>query len=66
MKAPSERTAEGKIDMERDDYQLLADWFEKNQDHEISFLEREAIKAVLRKCKTVGELAETALKLLKK
>lgn len=66
MKAPSERTAEGKIDMEREDYQLLADWFEKNQDHEISFLEREAIKAVLRKCKTVGELAETALKLLKK
>lgn len=52
--------------MEREDYQLLVDWFEKNQDHEISFLEKEAIKAVLRKSRTVGELAETALKLLKK
>ena len=52
--------------MEKEDFQLLADWFEKNQDHELNFLEKEAIKAVLRKCKTVGELAETALKLLKK
>ena len=52
--------------MEKEDFQLLADWFEKNKDHEMNFLEKEAIKAVLRKSKTVGELAETALKLLKK
>lgn len=52
--------------MEKEDYQILMEWFEKNKDHEISFLEKEAIKMVLRKAKTVGELAETALKLLKK
>ena len=52
--------------MEKEDLQLLLEWFEKNKDHEISFLEKEAVKAVLRKSKTVGELLETALKLLKK
>ena len=52
--------------MEKEDLQLLLDWFEKNKDHEMSFLEKEAIKAVLRKSRTVGELLETALKLLKK
>ena len=44
----------------------MTEWFEKNKDHEMSFLEKEAIKAVLRKSKTVGDLLETALKLLKK
>ena len=52
--------------MDREDVQLLVDWFDKNQDHEISFLEKEAIKLVLKKAKTVGDLAETVLKLLKK
>ena len=52
--------------MEKQDLQLLMDWFEKNKDHEMNFLEKEAIKAVLRKSKTVGDLLETALKLLKK
>ena len=52
--------------MDQEDVKLLLDWFDKNRDHEISFLEREAIKLVLKKSKTVGELAETVLKLLKK
>ena len=52
--------------MTKEDVQLLAEWFEKNQDHRLNLLEKEAIKAVLRKAETVGDLAETALKLLKK
>ncbi len=52
--------------MEKEDLQILMDWFDKNRDHEMSFLEKEAIKAVLRKSRTVGDLMETALKLLKK
>ena len=52
--------------MEKDDIQLLVDWFDKNKDHRISFLEKEAIKLVLKKAETVGELMETVLKLLKK
>jgi len=42
------------------------EWFEQNRDHELNFLEKEAIKAVLRKSRTVGDLMETAIKLLKK
>ena len=52
--------------MEKEDFQILLDWFEKNKDHELNFLEKEAIKAVLRKSRTVGDLMETALKLLKR
>jgi len=52
--------------MEKNDYELLVKWFEDNKDHELSFLEKEAVKVMLRKAKTVGDLAETALKLLKK
>lgn len=52
--------------MEREDLQMMIDWVEKNKDHELNFLEKEAIKAVLRKSKTVGDLFETALNLLKK
>ena len=52
--------------MDREDLQLMNDWVEKNKDHELKFLEKEAIKAVLRKSKTVGDLFETALNLLKK
>ena len=52
--------------MEKEDIQLLVDWFDKNQDHQITFLEKEAIKLVLKKANTVGDLADTVLKLLKK
>ena len=52
--------------MEKEDVQLMVEWFEKNRDHELNFLEKEAIKAVLRKSRTVGDLFETALNLLKK
>ena len=52
--------------MEKEDIQLLVEWLEANRDHKITLPEREAIKAVLRKCKTVGDLADMALKLLKK
>ena len=52
--------------MDKQDLQLLMDWFEKNKDHEMSILEKEAVKAVLRKSRTLGDLLEIALKLLKK
>ncbi len=52
--------------MEKEDIQILMDWFEKNRDHELNFLEKEAVKAMVRKARTVGDLMETALKLLKK
>ncbi len=51
--------------MEKEDLQLMVEWVEKNKDHELNFLEKEAVKAVLRKSRTVGDLFETALKLLK-
>ena len=52
--------------MNKEDIQILVEWFEQNKDHEMNFLEKEAIKAVLRKSRTVGDLMEAALKLLKK
>ena len=52
--------------MEKEDLQIMVEWFDKNKDHELNFLEKEAIKVVLRKARTVGDLFETALKLLKK
>ena len=52
--------------MTKEDIQLLVDWFDKNQNHRITFLEKEAIKLVLKKADTVGDLADTVLKLLKK
>ena len=52
--------------MQKEDIQLLVDWFDKNQDHKITLIEKEAIKLVLRKANTVGELADTVLNLLKK
>ena len=51
--------------MEREDVQLLVDWFMNNQDHKISLLEKEVIKLMIKKANTVGELADTVLKLLK-
>ncbi len=51
--------------MEKSDIQLLVDWLEANKDHKIGLLEREGIKLALRQAKTVGDLAELAVKLVK-
>ena len=52
--------------MTKEDIQLLVDWFDRNKDHRITLMEKEAIKLMLRKFGTVGELADTLLKLLRK
>ena len=52
--------------MEKEDIQALVDWFDNNKDHELNFLEKEAVKAMLRKARTVGDLMDAALKLLKR
>ena len=52
--------------MTKEDIQLLVDWFDRNKDHRITLMEKEAIKRMLRKVGTVGELADTLLKLLRK
>ena len=52
--------------MEKEDLMLLMEWFDKNQDHRLNFLEKEAVKAAIRKADTVGDLASMAVKLLKK
>ena len=49
-----------------EDLKLLTEWLEKNKDHKLNFIEKEAIKLALRKADTVGDLVETALNLLKK
>ncbi len=51
--------------MNQEDLKLLTDWFEQNKDHKLNFLEKEAIKLAVKKANTVGDLLETALKLLK-
>ena len=43
---------ERRNNMDKQDLQLLMDWFEKNKDHEMSILEKEAVKAVLRKSRS--------------
>lgn len=52
--------------MSEEDLQLLREWFEENRDHRLNFIEKEAIKAAVRNAGTVGDLMDTALKLLKK
>ena len=52
--------------MNEEDLKLMLDWFEKNRDHKLNFLEKEAIKVAVKKADTVGDLLNTALKLLKK
>ena len=52
--------------MNSEDLKLLTDWFEKNQDHRLNILEKEAIKIAVKKAGTVGDLLKTALDLLKK
>lgn len=51
--------------MNQEDLKLLTDWFEENKDHRLNLLEKEAVKLAVRKATTVGDLLETALKLLK-
>ena len=55
----------GGIKREQEDLKLLTDWFEANKDHKLNFIEKEAIKMAVRKASTVGDLLETALRLLK-
>ena len=52
--------------MNPEDLKLLMDWFEKNKDHKLNFVEKEAIKLAVKQAGTVGDLLQTALKLLKK
>ena len=52
--------------MNPEDLKLLMDWFEKNKDHKLNLLEKEAIKMAVRKAGTVGDLLRMALDLLKK
>ncbi len=52
--------------MDQEDLKLLMDWFEKNRDHKMNFIEKEAIKLAVRKANTVGDLLKMALDLLKK
>ncbi|MBO7662446.1 MAG: hypothetical protein J6U01_03660 [Clostridia bacterium] len=52
--------------MNQEDLKLLMDWFEKNKDHKLNFLEKEAVKLAVKKAETVGDLLQTALNLLKK
>ncbi len=52
--------------MDQEDLKLLMDWFEKNKDHKMNFIEKEAIKLAVKKANTVGDLLKTALELLKK
>lgn len=51
--------------MNQEDLKLLTEWFEANKDHKLNLIEKEAIKMAVRKASTVGDLLETALKLLK-
>ena len=52
--------------MNDEDLKILLDWFEKNKDHKLNLIEKEGIKIAVRNAETVGDLLETALKLLKK
>ena len=51
--------------MTPEDIQMLVNWLNENRDHRLSFIEKEAVKAALRNAKTVGDLADLALKLLR-
>ena len=51
--------------MEKQDLELLLQWFEQNKDHKLNFLEKQAVKLAIGKAETVGDLMETALSFLK-
>ena len=40
--------------MEKEDLMLLMEWFDKNQDHRLNFLEKEAVKAAIRKAEELA------------
>ena len=52
--------------MTNEEWNLLREWVEKNRDHRLNFLEKEAIKLAVRKADTVGDLLKMALSMLKK
>ncbi len=52
--------------MNEEDIRLMVEWFEKNKDHKMNIIEKEAIKLAVKKADTVGDLLQTALNLLKK
>ena len=52
--------------MTNEEWEMLRDWVEKNREHKLNFIEKEAIKVVLRKAGSVEDLLKTALDLLKK
>lgn len=52
--------------MNEQDLKLLVDWLMEHKDDKLNFVAREAIKLELRRANTVGDLLETALKMLKK
>ena len=52
--------------MNSEDLKLITDWLDKNKDHKLNFIEKEAIKLAIRKANTVGDLLQTVLNLLKK
>ena len=52
--------------MTNEEWELLKKWVEEHHDHRLSFIEKEAIKAVLRKANSIDELLKTAIDLLKK
>ena len=51
--------------MTDEELKLLMDWVEKNKDHKLNLLEKEAIKMAVRKAGTVGDLLQMALGMLK-
>ena len=51
--------------MNEADIRKILDWVEANKDHKLNLIEKEAIKLAVRKAGTVGDLLETAMKLLK-
>ena len=52
--------------MNSEDLKLLTDWFEANKDHKLNIIEKEAVKLAVTKAKTVGDLFQTAIALLKR
>lgn len=51
--------------MTEQDMALLCKWLQDHQTHKLTWMEKEAVKLLLGKAKTVGDLAEAALKLLR-
>ena len=52
--------------MSDEDIKLLLDWFSAHKDDKLNFIAKEAIKLEVKRANTVGDLLQTALKLLKK